>query len=161
MNVAAIRSFGVSMGGSRELHLIAPDGQVTTVSLLDPSQEQTSSSNLLAYRPSYTGDLHQSGLGSIFINIRELFPCFSSSVGGPICTIFTLEDDGFRKGKPWVQLADIGNDVRVFSQSENIPTYGLAVQGCPELTEECMPTKQEIKVVCLLNPADCPHTQLN
>ena len=152
------------MGGSRELRLIAPDGQVTTLSLQDPSQEQTSSSNLLAYRPSYTGDLHQSGLGSIFVNIRELFPCFKSPDSGeraPICTVFTLEDDGFRKGKPWVQLGEIGNDVTVFSQSEHISTYGLAVQGCPELTEECMPTKQEIKVVCFLDPAICPHTQLN
>ena len=159
--IAAIRTFGVSMGGSRTLHLIGPNGEDTTVSLQDPSQDQTSADNKLAYRAAYTGDLHQSGLGSIFVNVREVFSCYKeSSASGeraPICTIFTLEDDGFRKGKSWLQLGEIGNDVRVFSSSENIPTYGLAVQDCPELNEECLPTKMEIKVVCFLDPAICPN----
>ena len=161
-SIAAIRTFGLGMGGSRTLHLIGPDGQTSSVSLQDPSQDQTTDDNKLAYRAAYTGDLHQSGLGSIFVNVREVFSCYKeSSASGeraPICTIFTHEDDGFRNGKPWLQLGEIGNDVRVFSASENIPTYGLAVQGCPQLNEECLPTKMEIKVVCFLDPIICPNT---
>lgn len=147
------------MGGSRSLKLITAAGEVASVSLSDPSQDQTSSNNMLAYRAAYTGDLHQSGLGSILVNINEVFPCTKNvDRYAPICTIFSFEDDGFRKGKPWVQLGDIGNDVRVFSSSKYVSTYGIAVQDCPQLNEDCLPTKQEIKVVCFLDPGVCPRT---
>ena len=114
----------------------------------------TSSNNILAYRPNYS-DYHGSGLAGIFVNIEKIFPCIANTNYVPICSIFTSEEDGFRKGKQYIELGDLGNNVKVFGK--NIATYGLAISGCRKLcgTEGCFPRGATSTVVCLLPQSSC------
>ena len=141
----------------RKLQLKGPTGSVlATISLRNPSRGATSSNKILAYRPKYK-DYHNSRLAGIFVNIKKVFPCLNKIKGSypPSCTTVTDEEDGFNKGKAIIELGDIGNNVKVFS-TKSIPTYALAVQGCPKLTTRCLPLYFEIKVMCFLPRTVCP-----
>ena len=106
--------------------------ELAIVSLSNPSQAVTSSNNLLAYRPRFA-DTHTSNLAGIFINMEGVFPCLQSlSNYNPICQVFTGEEDGFRGGRALIDAGDISNNLRVFSSTSQISTYGFAIQECPE-----------------------------
>ena len=78
-----------------------------TISLTNPADPQDST--LLAYRPKYS-DLHNSDLAALFIKIQEVFPCTQKITKyEPVCSTFSREEDGFRKGKAFIQAGDIGN----------------------------------------------------
>ena len=127
---------------------------LATVSVADGSQAATSSNNLLAYRPRYN-DLHNSNLAGIFINLEGVFPCIVplTNLFPIICHLSSGEEDGFRGGKALIGSSDRGNNFNMFG-STNF-TYGIAVQGCPELNNTCFPTFLEISVVCYLPRAAC------
>jgi hypothetical protein len=128
------------------------DGEVKdTISLSDPSSDQTST--LLAYRPQY-GDLHSSGLAGLFVNIQQVFPCTQTIDNyEPVCNTFSREEDGFRKGKAFIQAGDIGNNIKVFDENS---VYALAVQDCPEMNANCLPNYLQVEIVCMLPRCECP-----
>ena len=123
------------MGTNRRLRLYATNHstlqatdsmQLAQVTISDSSRPRTSSNNLLAYRPRYN-DLQRSDLAGVFINLEGVFPCLAPLTNyNPICRVFTEEEDGFRDGKALIDCGDIGNNLRVFSSSSNILTYGIA-----------------------------------
>jgi hypothetical protein len=111
---------------------------------------------ILAYRAEYN-DYHKSGLGAVFVNLEALFPCIKKAGVMPACHLTSQEEDGFAKGAPIVTAQDLGNDLKIFSTSSNIKTFGFVAQGCKELlnTEEtCMPYYYEKNLVCYL-PRSC------
>ena len=145
-NMLVLRPFNYSTG--------TWGAKITDISIANPSQPSTSADNTLAYRPNFA-DLHQSGLAAVFLNLEKLFPC--ASMETPICSMFTLEEDGFRNGKAIIETEDIGNNLRVFSSTENINTYGFAFQGCGELNGRngCMPKYFQISITCQLSRKAC------
>lgn len=101
-------------------------------------------STYLAYRPNFA-DYHQSGLGAVFVNLKQLYPCIGSTA---ICHIASFEEDGFRKGKAYIEAGDSGADFNMFGTG---PVYGLAVQGCGDLNDpSCFKQWQQSQVVCYL-----------
>ena len=147
-----VRTFELTVDSSRYLRLRLEGKTVDGITLSDPSKSQTS--DVLAYRPNYE-DLHDSGLAGIFVNIKKVFTCTEEiDEYAPICSTFTKEEDGFRKGKSYVELGDIGNNVKVFGNGVSV--YALAVQGCKELTADCLQIYQQSEVVCLLPREQCP-----
>ena len=125
-------------------------GQRASISLSNPSRPATSSNKLLAYRPRYSA-AHQSGVGAIFLNIEAIFPCMNSSPHPPVCGRMTSEEDGFFRGRPFIEAADNGNNFQIFSTTEGIKTYGIAVKGCAELNANCWPGRHaQTSIVCLL-----------
>ena len=108
-------------------------GTLASLSLSDPSQDQTSNSTL-AHHPNYA-DYHSSGLAGIFVNIEEVFPCTAGIENyNPVCSKVIREEDGFMcGGDPLVTLETL----TVFGYG--IVTYGLAIQNCSELTFDCLP----------------------
>ena len=150
-----MKTFVLKLDVNRRLTLGTIESQsAASISLRDPSKSVTTENNLLAYRPNY-GDFHNSGLGAIFVNIEGVFPSIAGTSFPPICSLFTREEDGFRKGQQFVELGDarINGPSKIFGNG--ISTYGLAVQGCPELNKECLPTYFESEVVCLLPRSEC------
>ena len=149
-----IRTFTLSLSKSRNLQLKTQDGVTAIIPLKSGSSSLTSTNNILAYRPKYS-DYHSSGLAGIFVNIEKIFPCIAGTNYVPICSIFTSEEDGFRKGKQYIELGDLGNHVEVFGK--NIATYGLAISGCPKLYGAwgCLPCYVTSTVVCLLPRSSC------
>ena len=147
---AGMRSFTLSVDSSRNIKLIVEGEEQDSISLTDPSSEQTST--LLAYRPEYP-DHHSSSLAGLFVNIKEVFPCTQKiDQYEPVCSTFSREEDGFRKGKAFIEAGDIGNNLKVFDDS----VYALAVQDCPEMDGSCLPNYLQIDVVCLLPRCECP-----
>ena len=120
-----IRTFTLALDNKRNLKLKTQDGVTAVIPLQSGRKSLTSTNNILAYRPNYS----DSGLAGIFVNIEKIFPCIAKTNYVPICSIFTSEEDGFRKGKQYTELGDLGNNVKVFGK--NIATYGLAISGCP------------------------------
>ena len=106
---------------------------------------------LLAYRPRFKA-YHKTGIGAIFLNLKDLFSCAKSA--RPVCGRFTQEESGFLKGKALLQATDSGEDFNVFGKNTN--TFGMAFQGCPTLdgTNGCLPAKFEVTIVCFL-PRSC------
>jgi hypothetical protein len=153
------------MNGSRQLKLFASNHatlqesdstELATISLSNPSQAVTSSNNLLAYRPRFSSDRHNSNLAGVFINMEGVFPCLQSlSDYYPICQVFSEEEDGFRNGKALIGAGDIGNHFRVFSNNSDILTYGIVIQECPEFNSTCFPTYHSFTVACYLPRAAC------
>ena len=140
-----LRTIWMEIGPNRDANVNIPySGQRASISLSNPSQPATSSNNLLAYRPRY------SGLGVLFLNLETIFPCINSSSHLPLCGRLTFEEDGFFRGRPFIEAGDGGNHFRIFSTTENIRTYGIAVEGCPELNTTCWPSYAGISVFCLL-----------
>ena len=139
------------MDSSRNLRLFVEGEKKDSISLSDPSAAKTST--LLAYRPKFN-DLQNSGLAGLFVNIQEVFPCTNTIAEyEPVCSIFTREEDGFRKGNAWIEAADIGNNINVFSGKS---VWGVAVQNCPEFTTACFANYMQIEVVCMLPRCECP-----
>lgn len=125
------------------------------ISLQYPFRSSTSSNNILAYRPRYS-DYHSSGLAAIFVNIKKVFTCLAllDTSFSPSCTIITHEDNGFRNGRPYIELGDSGDDVRVFGS--NTPTYGFALHDCPEVNTPCVTPQLNVTVMCFLPRSVCP-----
>ena len=149
---AGIKSFTLSVGASREVKLILEDEVKDSISLEDATKQQTST--LLAYRPEFP-DYHDSGLAGLFVNIQEVFPCTREIEDyEPVCNTFSREEDGFRKGKAFIQAGDIGNNIGVFGSDTSV--YALAVQDCPRLDDSCLPNYLQVEVVCMLPRCQCP-----
>ena len=87
-------------------------------------------------------------------NIQQVFTCTSTITDyKPVCDIFTREEDGFRKGNAFIQAADNGNSVGVFSRAS---AWGVTGQNCPEFTNTCFPNWLAFEVVCMLPRCECP-----
>ena len=125
---------------------------IDSISVSDPAVAVTSTQ--LAYRPTFS-DLHGSGLAGIFINMEAIFPCIADFVLGPVCRIFTAEEDGFNQGRPFIESGDIGNDIQIFSTSSNIATYGFAIQGCTQMDPTCLRSFSQLVIKCLLPRQQC------
>ena len=121
--------------------------KIANVSIANPSSPTTSSNNLLAYRPRFN-DLHNSNLAGIFLNAQEL------TCGSTMCMIVGEEEDGFNNGQVLIGAGDSGNNLRVFSSTKNIPTYGFAIKGCSEINQSCLPNSFETTIACYV-PCDC------
>ena len=126
-------------------------GVISEISIANPSQPSTSTDNTLAYRPKF-GDIHQSGLAGVFLNLEKLFPCASTKGKYPLCSVFTYDEDGFRKGKAIIEAEDNGDATHVFSSTQYIKTFGFAFQGCGELNglDGCMPIYFNTAITCQL-----------
>ena len=149
--ITDVRSYQISVDKSRNVRLFVEGEQKDSISLSDPSVSQTST--LLAYRPKYH-DLHDSNLAGLFVKIQEVFTCTSTITDyEPVCDIFTREEDGFRKGNAFIQAADNGNNIGVFGGAS---VWGVAVQNCPEFTNNCFPNYLQFEVVCMLPRCECP-----
>ena len=128
---------------------------ITSVSISDPSQASTSSDNLLAYRPNYT-NAHNSSLGVVFLNLNGIFPCIPRATRYLPCGLVSVEEDGsFFGGRSKLQTADRGNNIKVFSSTEQLYTHGLAIEGCPQLTSSCWPTNADVGVTYQLPRQYC------
>ena len=126
--------------------------QLAQVTISDTSQPQTSSNNLLAYRPRYDG----TNLTTVFINMEGVFPCLAPLTNyTPICHVFTEDEDSFRDGRALIDAGDVGDDFRVFNSSSNILTYGIAIQECAEFNTVCFPQYHSFTVVCYLPRSAC------
>ena len=144
-----LKTIYIARDNSNNLKMSAGDLSAS-ISVADPSQPATSSNNLLAYRPNYS-DYHSSGLAGLFINLDGVFPC-NAGHGIPTCGRFTVEEDGFNKGKALLQAADGGNNFGGIFGSSSTRVYGFAFQEC---AENCIPAFYEIRVVCLLPREYC------
>ena len=151
---SVIRTLVVTMFPDRVLAVDLPSGQRVSITLSNTSQAVTSVDNLLAYRPRYA-DYHNSGLAAVFLNMEAIFSCTMSTPGDPQCGLLTFEEDGFFGGRSFVQAADRGNNFRIFNSTEQIKTYGLALQGCSEWTPTCVPVFAQVTVFCLLPRQHC------
>ena len=140
LSLSHISNFNLSSGDT-----------IAEVSLNSPSQSATSSNNLLAYRPSFS-DTHSSNLGTILLNMRGIFPCLGPGSDTAICGPFTRDDDGFNEGRSLVHTMDAGNDISVFG---NTLTYAIAVEGCPQLNTDCLPSWYSFTVTCQLPRQSC------
>ena len=145
-NILRLNYFNSSTGTNGDV--------ITEISIANPSQPSTSMDNTLAYRPNFA-DYHQSGLAGVFLNLERIFPCISDEY--PTCRMFTYEEDGFNSGKAIIEAADIGNNFRVFSSTENILTYGFAFQGCVQLNglDGCMRNYFQRAITCQLPRESC------
>ena len=124
---------------------------ISTLTIINISEDYTSNNGVLAYRPNHSS--HSGGNTAIvFINLEAAIPCYQRNQIGPACQLFTLEEDGFQFGKAFIQASDIGNHLRIFSSSQNIATYGFGVTGCSTFDQACVSTF-EVALVCLLPPA--------
>jgi hypothetical protein len=159
--VIQILRIGGSVRSNVQLRLVTPslrlsqDRVLTRINLGNGNNPVTAA-NMFAYRPRFQ-DRQNSGLAAWFINLEAVFPCLVPLTDYyPICRVYTDEDDGFRRGRDLIDAADIGNDLRVFTPtSENILTYGVAIQGCPVLNTDCWSHYTSLSVVCLLPRGAC------
>ncbi len=120
---------------------------ISSLTIPNSSNEYTSS-NGLAYRPSYSGG----NTAILFINLEATNRCHVVNRFGPPCNLFTLEEGSFQYGKAFIQASDIGNDFRIFSSLRFIATYGFGVTGCSTFDPACV-SDFEVSLVCLLPPA--------
>ena len=154
----------LGMGTNRVLNLYAANHStlvagdimlLDNITIADSSRSYTSSNNLFAYRPRYQ-DAYNSGLGVIFVNLEGVFPCLEPLVNyNPICRTYSEEEDGFRNGKAIIDSGDSGNHFQIFSNTSYIPTYGIAIQQCPELNTTCFPTYLSLAIACYLPRGAC------
>ena len=91
------------------------------------------------------------------MNLEKIFPCGSTGDKTPLCSVFTYDEDGFRKGKAIIEAQDNGYAIRVFSSTQHIKTYGFAFEGCGELNglDGCMPTYFNMAITCQLARIAC------
>lgn len=134
---------------------LSRDRFLASFNLGNGAAARTSGNNRFAYRPRFQ-DRQNSNLAGIFINLEAVFPCLAPLTNYyPICRSYTDEDDGFRGGRALIDTADIGNDLRVFSTTNSILTYGFAIQGCATLTTGCWAHYTSVSVVCMLPRGAC------
>ena len=113
-------------------------------------------STILAYRPRYNLDQHETGLGAIYLNLDKLFPCIANSNIVPICRRFTQDEDGFFYGKTITEAGD-SYDIRIFGNG--IKTYGFVFESCPYLNgaNGCLPNYFQTVITCFLpRTRSCP-----
>ena len=122
-------------------------GKIAKVSVANPSSPTTSSNKLLAYRPQFN-EWHNSNLAGIFLNAKEL------TCGSTLCTILGGDEDGFNKGQVLIGAGDGGNAFKVFSSTKDIPTYGVALNGCSKINQTCLPHGFDTTIACYV-PCDC------
>ena len=150
-----VATLALSIVPSRVLSVFLGPDYVDNVSLADPTVAATSARNLVAYRPRYSAS-HGSNLGVLMFNIPGIFPCVSSlEAFWPLCGRKTFEEDGFLGGRSFVEAGDGGNNFRIFSSTENIRTYGIGLEGCPELNRSCLPNYVAFSITCLLPREQC------
>ena len=159
--VIQILRIGGSVRSNVQLRLVSPslrlsqDRTLATINLINNGNNPVTSGGIFAYRPQFQ-DRQNSNLAAWFINLEAVFPCLAPLTDYyPICRVYTDEDDGFRRGRDLIDAADTGNDLRVFSTTENILTYGVAIQGCPVLNADCWASFTSLSVVCLLPRGPC------
>jgi hypothetical protein len=134
----------------RNLNIIVEGTKKDSISLSNPSSSQTST--LIAYRPNYN-DYHNSGLGAVFFNIQKIFTCTSGIRDyEPVCSVFTREEEGFRKGNAFIAAADIGNNMDIFGGNSVV---AVAIQNCSEFTTDCFSSYLQSEVVCMLPRDSC------
>ena len=143
--------FNIGVGNNRVVTLYRKIFQsytkIAEVSIANPSSSTTSSNNLLAYRPQFN-DAHGSNLAGIFLNVKEL------TCGSTMCMIVGADEDGFNKGQVLIGAGDGGNNLRVFSSTKQIQTYGIAIKGCSEINQSCLPNYFDITIACYVS-CDC------
>ena len=147
------------MEKSQQLRLHTTNSS-SVIFIKDPTQNVTSTDNVLAYYPNFK-DRHNSGLAGIFINIEKIFPCTvhlkdKKTLIGPSCKLFTSEEDGFNGGRAIIELGDIGNAELAVVFGPSVGLYGLAISGCPTITPECFPLWFQSEIVCMLPRSICP-----
>ena len=129
-------------------------GTKTILSITNTNYTSTSTNNTIVYRPRYH-DYHNSNLAILFFNLEATFPCLSGNNKVPICSLFSMEEDGFLGGRPRIQAADIGNQFRIFSSNLNVKTFGFGISGCLTFATSCVPSYLELALVCLLPRSIC------
>ena len=136
------------------LHQQPSSAAIDTLSISNAAA--SASSTLLAYRPNYR-DVHGSNLGALFFNIAGIWPCLQPVVGTyiPMCHLLSAEEDGFRDGKVIIPTGDRGTALRIFSSTQALPTFGIAVQDCPQLTSACLHNGVDIVISCQLPRQHC------
>ena len=159
VSFAVIRTLSVTIGNNRNLMLrrLTPQQTleaITSVSVSNPAVSRTSSDNLLAYRSNYDDNHAGNNLGVVFLNLNGIFPCVPPGARIP-CGVVAMEEDAFNSGQVFIQAIDGGNHFRIFSSSQNFYTYGIAVQGCSQLTTSCWPKHVEKGITCQLPRQYC------
>ena len=124
---------------------------LSTLTITNTSNDYTSDDNVLAYRPNYSSN-SGGNTAIVFINLEAAIPCYQANQIGPACHLFTFEEDSFQFGKSFIQASDIGNYFHIFSNSQDIATYGFGVTGCSTFDQVCV-SDFEVTLVCLLPPA--------
>ena len=124
---------------------------------ITPNLRNTSSDNILAYRPNYR-DGHDGNLATLFVNMEALYPCISH-FKHVSCKLFPSEDDGFRGGRAIFEAGDNGGNFRIFGG--HTVTYAFAIEGCTQLTASCVNNGRgdmRFILVCLLPSSRCSDT---
>ena len=132
---------------------------ISSINIGTGADNVMSSDNIMAYRPRFNDGMN-SNLAALFLNLEAIFPCLAqiSQQNGyyPICRTFTDEEDGFRGGRSILDTGDIGNGrFRIFSSTQDIATYALAIQNCPTWTTNCFPDIHSFSIVCYLPRSRC------
>ena len=124
----------------------------STLTIQNISNAYTSDDNILAYRPNYSS--HSGGnTAIIFINLEAAIPCYQANqLTGQVCHLYTFEEENFQFGKAFVQAGDVGNNFPIFSNTQNLATYGFGVSGCSTFDQACV-SNFEVTLVCLLPPS--------
>ena len=124
----------------------------STLTIPNTSNSYTSDDNILAYRPNYSSN-SGGNTAIVFINLEAAIPCYQANqFTGHVCHLYTFEEESFQFGKAFVQAGDIGNHFRIFSNTQDIATYGFGVSGCSTFDQACV-SGFEVTLVCLLPPA--------
>ena len=142
--------------------LSTPDELLGSVAITSnpPSPEKDS---VIMYAPSYDGDIDESGLGTVFLNLEAIFPCIAGLGTNkiPRCTKNTFGEDGLNKGRPVIGLADNGKRLDKSSSilfQLNFRAYAFAVPTCTTFTpfsDGCLRTKYDFEIVCYLPRSYC------
>jgi len=125
-NILRLSRFNSSTGTEADV--------ISEISIANPSQPSTSADNTLAYRPNYA-DYHQSGFAGVFLNLEKIFPCGSTGDKTPLCSVFTYDEDGFRKGKAIIEAQDNGYAIRVFTLTNNSRHIALQFKAVVNLMD--------------------------
>ena len=96
----------------------------------------TSGDNTIAYHPNYR-DRNWSNLAAVFVNLEALYPCISGLGNSLVCQAFA---NGLTGGRSLVQGAEIGNHLRIFSSSRNLPiaTWAFGLGECTWFNTNCI-----------------------
>ena len=156
-----IKTFGIRLKQDKDLDIFDDRGKLATISISDPSSAQISDNEFLAYIPRYE-DAYGSNLAGIFINLEKVYPCIADIMNWrPECIVLSNNEPGFRNGKAILEIGNYGKRLDIFGDRTSV--FGIAIQDCPEITDECftpsMPngafSELQIKVMCFLPSDEC------
>ena len=124
-----------------------------TLTIANPGTSNISLNGMMYYSPRYP-DYHRSNLGIFAFNLEKIFPCIAGkNIDFNLrCRRFTLEEDGFNKGRAILEIGDGGNHLGMFGRK---PVYAFAVQDCSQLTRACLPYWWQTSITCLLPRKFC------